>query len=83
MQATAQDGKGIDQTLAAIRSYREFSHGNNRAVENWSLRLREMLRERLLESFSGIDFDAAAAEVSSRRADPYTLIERWIQSGGR
>jgi len=83
VQAVAKDGKGIAETLAAIRKYREFSRGKNRSVENWSLRLREMLRERLLESFSGVDFEAAAAEVAARRADPYTLIEEWIKSGGR
>jgi putative protein kinase ArgK-like GTPase of G3E family len=83
VQTTAKDGKGIAETLAAIRKYREFSRGKNRSVENWSLRLREMLRDRLLESFCGVDFDAAAAEVAARRADPYTLIEKWIQSGGR
>jgi LAO/AO transport system kinase len=83
VQTVAKDSKGIAEMLAAIRNYRDFSRAKNRAAENWSLRLREMLRDRLLEDFSGVDFDAAAAEVASRRADPYTLIEKWIASGGR
>lgn len=81
--AVAKDGKGIEETLAAIRKYREFSRDPSRAtprtIENWSGRLREMLRERMLESFSGIDFDAAAAEVAARRTDPYTVISKWME----
>lgn len=81
--AVAKDGKGIDETLAAIREYHEFSRGQSRAtartIENWSGRLREMLRERLLESFSGVDFDGAAAEVAARRTDPYTVISKWME----
>lgn len=81
--AVAKDGQGIGQTLSAIRKYREFSAGKHRAVDNWSSRLREMLRDRLLEGFAGVDFDAAAVEVASRRADPYTFINKWIESGKR
>jgi len=79
----AKDGKGIDEALSAIRKYREFSQSKNRAVENWNLRLREMLRDRLLENYSRVDFEAAASEVAARRTDPYTLIEKWLESGGR
>jgi LAO/AO transport system kinase len=81
--AVAKDGQGIGETLTAIRKYQEFSSGKKRAVENWSSRLREMLRDRLLEDFSGVDFEAAAAEVASRKTDPYTFIEKWIESGKR
>ena len=81
--AVAKDGKGIDETLAAIREYQEFSRAQSRAtprtIENWSGRLREMLRDRVLESFSGIDFDGAAAEVAARRTDPYTVISNWME----
>ncbi len=83
VRAVAKDGVGIEETLAAIRAYREFSRGKRRGVENWSARLREMLRERVLERYAEIDFDAAAAQVAGRRADPYTLIENWMATGGR
>lgn len=76
VQTVAKDGTGIEETLAAVRAYR----AKNRSIENWSLRLREMLRDRLLEEFSEVDFDAAAAEVAARRSDPYTVIEKWIES---
>jgi LAO/AO transport system kinase len=81
--AAAKDGQGIGETLAAIRKYQQFSSGKKRAVDNWSSRLREMLRDRLLEDFSSVDFEAAAADVASRKADPYTFIEKWIESGKR
>jgi LAO/AO transport system kinase len=81
--AAAKDGQGIGETLAAVRKYQEFSSGKKRALQNWTARLREMLRDRLLDSFSDVDFEAAAAEVASRQTDPYTFIEKWIESGKR
>jgi LAO/AO transport system kinase len=83
VRAVAKDGTGIEETLAAIERYRESSGRKMRAAGNWSLRLREMLRDRLLQDLSGIDFDAAAAQVVSRSVDPYTLIEQWIQARGQ
>ena len=80
VQTVAKEGKGIDETLAAIRKFHETADRTHRAIENWSLRLREMLRDRLLDNFSGVDFNAAAARVAAREADPYTLIEEWMKS---
>jgi LAO/AO transport system kinase len=83
VRAVAKDGTGIVETLAAMERYRESSGRKTRAAGNWSLRLREMLRDRLLQDFGEIDFDAAAAQVVSRTVDPYTLIEQWIQARGQ
>jgi hypothetical protein len=47
-------------------------------VANWSQRLREMLRERLLHRFPDLDFHAAAEDIVSRRTDPYTIIDGWL-----
>ena len=41
--------------------YQERGRTETRAVQTWSLRLREMLRERLLERFARLDFEQAAA----------------------
>jgi len=79
VRAVATEGQGIEKTLAAVRSFLERSDRNSRAVGNWSLRLREMLRERLLHKFEGLDFDAAAQEVAARRCDPYSLIDDWLK----
>jgi hypothetical protein len=51
----------------------------DRAVANWHLRLREMLRERLLERFSDVNFQAAAERVAARQQDPYSIIDGWLK----
>ena len=79
VRAVATEGQGISETLAAIRSFLARSGAKDRAITNWTARLREMLRERLLEQFANIDFQAAAAEVVARRSDPYTFIDVWTK----
>jgi LAO/AO transport system kinase len=79
VRTVATEGQGVAETLAAIRSFLAREGAKDRAVANWSQRLREMLRERLLEQFANIDFQAAAAEVAARRSDPYTITDDWIK----
>jgi hypothetical protein len=38
-----------------------------------------MLRERLLERFSDINFRAAAERVAARQEDPYSIIDGWLK----
>ncbi len=78
IRTVAVDGQGISETLVAVRSFLAHSDGKDRAVANWSQRLREMLRERLLHRFPDLDFHAAAEEIVSRRTDPYTIIDGWL-----
>ncbi len=78
IRAIATEDQGIVETLAAIRSFLDRADGKNRAVANWTLRLREMLRERLMEEFATIDFQAGAEEVAARRSDPYTMVHAWM-----
>jgi LAO/AO transport system kinase len=80
VQAVATEGKGISETLAAVRSFLAQGRANDRAVANWDLRLREMLRERLLGKFADLNFHAAAEEVAARRCDPYTIIDGWVKN---
>ncbi len=77
----ASENEGIDKLLVAIRSYQDRGRREDWAVENWKLRLREMLGERLLESFEDGEFDDAAHQVAARSVDPYTVVENWV--GGR
>ena len=79
VRTTATDGQGIAETLAAVRSFLERGGAKDRAVANWQQRLREMLRERLLERFSGVDFQAAAEKVASRHENPYSIIDGWLK----
>jgi LAO/AO transport system kinase len=77
--AVATDGQGITEVLAAVRSFLARGGAKDRAVANWNLRLREMLRERLLERFSDVNFEAAAVEIATRQRDPYTIIDGWLK----
>jgi LAO/AO transport system kinase len=79
VRTVASEGSGIGETLAAIRSFLQRADATDREVANWNQRLREMLRERLLEQFANIDFQAAAEEVAARRCDPYSLTDGWIK----
>jgi len=79
VRTIATEGQGIVEALAAIRSFLGRTGAKDRAVANWTQRLREMLRERLLEQFANIDFLAAAAEVAARRCDPYTIVDDWTK----
>ncbi len=83
VHAVASEGRGIQETWAAVMKFVEFVEGGqkrSRAVDAWSFRLREMLRDRLLETFGNIDFRAAAEQVAARRSDPYTILEEWLHS---
>lgn len=75
----ASEDKGTAEALTAIRSYLERGGQKERSVAAWSLRLREMLRERVLEQFTHVEFEKAAAEVAARRTDPYTFVDNWIK----
>ena len=75
----ASENQGTSEALAAIRSYLARGGRRERTVAAWSLRLREMLRDRVLEEFANVDFEAAARDVAARRADPYTFVESWIK----
>jgi GTPase len=82
VRAAATEGQGVAETLAAIQGFLTRGSAKDRTEANWALRLREMLRERLLEQFANIDFQAAAAEVATRRCDPYTIVHGWINNAG-
>jgi LAO/AO transport system kinase len=79
VRTVASDGQGITEALSAARSFLERDGGKDRAVENWSMRLREMLRERLLDRFADLTFQAAAQEIVARRNDPYTIVQEWVK----
>ena len=79
VHTVATEGKGIGEVLTAVRSFLERGSAKDRAVENWNLRLREMLRERLLDRFADLNFQKAAEEIAARRTDPYTIVDDWLK----
>lgn len=79
VSTVASEGKGIDRALAAIQSYRESGLRKERAAGTWALRLREMLREKLMERLPAAEIEAAAREVAARTRDPYTIVDEWLK----
>jgi LAO/AO transport system kinase len=79
VRTVATEEQGIAETLGAVRSFVARGGARDRSVANWSLRLREMLRERWIERFSDVNFEGAAEEIMARRTDPYTIIDGWLK----
>ncbi|HWR54313.1 MAG TPA: methylmalonyl Co-A mutase-associated GTPase MeaB [Bryobacteraceae bacterium] len=79
LKAVATEGQGIGELAAEIWKLREVHDRAESRTRLWSARLREMLRERLLEKFSASEIEAAAKEVAARKRDPYTLVNDWLQ----
>jgi LAO/AO transport system kinase len=78
VRAVATDNQGIDETLLAARAFFEKGNRPNRARAVWAMRLREMLRDRLIDRYPDEQFDHAAAEVVARRQDPYSVVQGWL-----
>ena len=72
-------GKGIPELWEAAREYHARGSTRTRAAEIWGLRLREMLRERLLDRLPASEFAAAGCEVAERRRDPYSILHDWLE----
>ncbi len=79
IKTVATEGRGIAEALAAVRALVETKDGGARRARLWSARLREMLRERLLEQFSRAEIEAAAQEVAARKRDPYSIVDDWLK----
>jgi LAO/AO transport system kinase len=76
VEAVALEGKGIAEVLAAAR--KQHHNDPEHAARIWAARLREMLRERLLERFPEQDFLAAGREIAEKHRDPYSILQDWI-----
>jgi LAO/AO transport system kinase len=79
VRAVANEGKGIAETLAAAREYRALGLSRSRGAEIWALRLREMLRERLLERLPASEFAEGGRNVAERKRDPYSVLHEWVE----
>jgi LAO/AO transport system kinase len=79
VHTVASDGKGIAEALQAAREYHARSMGKSHGAEIWSLRLKEMLRERLLDRLPEEEFSAAGRDVAEKRRDPYSILHDWLK----
>jgi LAO/AO transport system kinase len=71
---SAQDGVGVAEALAAARQCERRPE-----AALWAGRLREMLREKIIERFPQELFETAGREIETRQTDPYTVIENWLE----
>jgi len=78
VHTVANEGKGIAEVLSAAREYHSRGSSPARGAEIWALRLREMLRERVLDGFPEADFAAAGREVAEHTRDPYSILDEWL-----
>jgi LAO/AO transport system kinase len=78
LKVVATEGQGIDKVLEAVRKFQDSRDCRNRRADLWRMRLRDMLRERLLERLPPAELEAAAQDVAARRRDPYSIIEDWL-----
>jgi len=78
VKTIATDGIGIDETLAAIQGAQAKAKDPARAAQIWTGRLREMLRDRLLDRIPAEEFVAGGKAVAERRQDPYSVIHDWL-----
>jgi LAO/AO transport system kinase len=81
VKTVANDGQGTGDVLAAVREHQARAEDPGRAARIWSGRLKEMLRERLLDRFPEDDFLAAGREVAAHRRDPYSILHEWLKQG--
>jgi LAO/AO transport system kinase len=79
VHTVASDGKGMTEALAAARQYQEQNAAKSHGAEIWSQRLREMLRERLLDRIPEEEFLAAGRDVAEKRSDPYSILNDWLK----
>jgi LAO/AO transport system kinase len=73
-RVVATEGKGIADLLAVIRTVFEKRGHRGARTETWSLRLREMLRDALLDSVPNEQITDHADRVAARMEDPYAAI---------
>jgi LAO/AO transport system kinase len=80
VNTVALEGKGVAEMLAAARRAEPRGRDPERSAEVWAARLREMLRERLLDRFSTERFLAAGREVATHQRDPFSIIHDWLKN---
>jgi LAO/AO transport system kinase len=88
VKTVASEGQGIGELAEAIRKFEDHLQAGNlllkRSAHNWQQRLREMLRDVVLERSKSRVSDETlagyAVEVAELKRDPYTLVEELVNS---
>jgi LAO/AO transport system kinase len=74
----ATEGKGVAEVWTAVEDCARATDAG-RAAQIWSGRLREMLRDRLLDRVPPEEFLAAGRAVAERQKDPYSILHEWLE----
>lgn len=77
VRTVAVEGTGVGEALEQARQYAQ--RGPRNRAHAWRGRLREMLRERLLDRMPEGVIERAAAQVAARERDPYSVVTEWIE----
>ena len=83
VKTVATDARGIPELANAIAAYEAHQQKQDlispRRVQNWEVRLLEMLRDTLLQqaraALSDHELAELAAQVAEHKRDPYTVVE--------
>jgi LAO/AO transport system kinase len=79
VQTVASEDKGTAELLKAAREFHARGSNRARTAEIWSQRLREMLRERLLDRLPAEEFARGGREIAEQRRDPYSILHDWLE----
>jgi LAO/AO transport system kinase len=82
VRCVASEGEGIDQAIEAVERFCDSGLGKQRTVQNWIIRLREMYRERLVDSLPAAEIERAAGQITRLETDPYSIVEKWASTSG-
>ena len=90
VQTVATSGQGLDDLWDAVRRHRTHVEETGLLARRREARLRdemraivaERLRERAGDICSGDEFEAAAADVTARRVDPYEAADGLLERAG-
>jgi LAO/AO transport system kinase len=83
VKTVATDGRGIKELADAIAAYeshqKKLGLASRRRIQNWEVRLLEMLRDTLLQqartTLPDDKLSELAAQVAEHKRDPYSVVE--------
>jgi LAO/AO transport system kinase len=78
VKTVASEGQGIAEVLAAARAVQQ-KLTPERHERLWAFRLREMLREKILDRLPEAGLLESARAVAERRSDPYTETQTLLR----
>jgi LAO/AO transport system kinase len=79
IRVTASDGAGIEDALAAIEQQAKRPAQPERRRENWSRRISEMVRERLMQRLPVRLIEERAEQVSVLERNPFEVVDELIE----